>query len=723
MSVEVIDKLKQKNNGTFKIIDLDDVDYDGTGKSAKEALDEKSTTAIDDNSTTATDKTLSVKKIHALVEQCVQKEEGKKLSSNDYTTAEKEKLSALENYDDTSIKNDIQVQKSRIDSFTTLSEGSTTGDAELIDGRIGADGITYENIGSSIRNQIGNINEVLLSKKTYTGNEININELNGNCTIITDSETTVYTHAKNYLPFEISTADFENKSYYVEHGENYIVGKVLAGEQYKNFNLKTIYLPAGTYILSRKVEVISGTATGNYAYVYVRNTDTGKFINSIPLTKDTDTIKLSTGTNIEVQLYINMNGTVTQDLTVKFSELQIEKGESATSYEKYKGEIKTGKLLNFRNFPNMNIYNSNNISMEANIMTSREFIEKSDLDPLVKDIQDLQNNKTENTIYNVICWGDSLTNGTGNHKLKPSTETNSDCSYPAVLSRKLGNDYNVINGGVGGETSWMVASRQGGMTIQILPTTIPADITPIRVYLKGQEQDYFYDNTKEKWTYLKDNLSYNIAVDGNARINPCYINGIEGMLTRELISSGNPDPTTGETVQTNTYAYYFTRTEAGEEYRFTTPRNLTTYGSKNYNNYINIIWVGQNDAPPHDGKYITQYGCEDRIQNMINHIKSKKYIVMRHPSGTNDGNAKDDQIWNQKFGEHFLNIRQYITTYGVLIANELGAEISISDSDQGLINNGQIPTCLRIDGVHGNYWYYQIVARAVYEKGQDLGYW
>jgi lysophospholipase L1-like esterase len=177
MSVEVIDKLKQKNNGTFKIIDLDDVDYDGTGKSAKEALDEKSTTAIDDNSTTATDKTLSVKKIHALVEQCVQKEEGKKLSSNDYTTAEKEKLSALENYDDTEIKSNIQTQKTRIDNLSTLQEGSTTGDAELIDARIDADGNTYSNVGNNIRNnqkkikdEIKSISYTNLNKDSITNN-------------------------------------------------------------------------------------------------------------------------------------------------------------------------------------------------------------------------------------------------------------------------------------------------------------------------------------------------------------------------------------------------------------------------------------------------------------------------------------------------------------------------------------------------------------------------
>ena len=87
----------------------------------------------------------------------VKKENGKSL----ITDAERNKLTNLENYDDTSIKNDIQAQKGRIDTFTTLQEGSTTGDAELIDGRTGADGTIYTNIGDAIRTQCGNLNNLL----------------------------------------------------------------------------------------------------------------------------------------------------------------------------------------------------------------------------------------------------------------------------------------------------------------------------------------------------------------------------------------------------------------------------------------------------------------------------------------------------------------------------------------------------------------------------------
>lgn len=47
---------------------------------------------------------------------------------------------------------DIQTLESRMDSFSSLTEGSTTGDAELIDGRIAFDGRTYASIGDNIRN-------------------------------------------------------------------------------------------------------------------------------------------------------------------------------------------------------------------------------------------------------------------------------------------------------------------------------------------------------------------------------------------------------------------------------------------------------------------------------------------------------------------------------------------------------------------------------------------
>ena len=43
MPIELIDKIKQKNNGSFKLMDAQDVQYDDTGMSVKEKLDELET--------------------------------------------------------------------------------------------------------------------------------------------------------------------------------------------------------------------------------------------------------------------------------------------------------------------------------------------------------------------------------------------------------------------------------------------------------------------------------------------------------------------------------------------------------------------------------------------------------------------------------------------------------------------------------------------------------
>ena len=59
---------------------------------------------------------------------------------------------------------DLEVERKRIDNFTSLEEGSTTGDAELIDARVGADGNVYSNVGSAIRTQINNIDNQKVDK-------------------------------------------------------------------------------------------------------------------------------------------------------------------------------------------------------------------------------------------------------------------------------------------------------------------------------------------------------------------------------------------------------------------------------------------------------------------------------------------------------------------------------------------------------------------------------
>lgn len=63
--------------------------------------------------------------------------------------------------------NDIAVLDGRVDELTTLPEGSTTGDAELADIRVGADGTVYENAGEAVRTQIADVKADLTAHEEY----------------------------------------------------------------------------------------------------------------------------------------------------------------------------------------------------------------------------------------------------------------------------------------------------------------------------------------------------------------------------------------------------------------------------------------------------------------------------------------------------------------------------------------------------------------------------
>ena len=63
---------------------------------------------------------------------------------------------------------DLEAQKNRIDNIAKLESGSTTGDAELIDCRIGYTGIEYDSAGAAIREQNKILNDTIQDVMDYS---------------------------------------------------------------------------------------------------------------------------------------------------------------------------------------------------------------------------------------------------------------------------------------------------------------------------------------------------------------------------------------------------------------------------------------------------------------------------------------------------------------------------------------------------------------------------
>lgn len=82
---------------------------------------------------------------------------------------------AITDLDKRNTKNtsDIDIERKRIDNIAKLPDGSTTGDAELKDIRVGADGTIYGTAGEAVRQQVGSLNNTLSEQINVISDERN----------------------------------------------------------------------------------------------------------------------------------------------------------------------------------------------------------------------------------------------------------------------------------------------------------------------------------------------------------------------------------------------------------------------------------------------------------------------------------------------------------------------------------------------------------------------
>ena len=174
-------------------------------------------------------------------------------------------------------KSDIATTNARIDTFTALTEGSTTGDAELADGR-SVNGKTYTNIGGAIR--------ALSSGDALGINIINTKHLDADLQGLCDYIDLGLTLQQGYIEVGSNTIT-ENAGYQTlrcpcKEGEKYSVDGYVVGTTKALVNF---YNANGSYV--NRLEKVDGATYKNYKFtvpsgvasfsVTSRSTGTGGF--------------------------------------------------------------------------------------------------------------------------------------------------------------------------------------------------------------------------------------------------------------------------------------------------------------------------------------------------------------------------------------------------------------------------------------------------------------
>jgi len=326
------------------------------------------------------------------------------------------------------------------------------------------------------------------------------------------------------------------------------------------------------------------------------------------------------------------------------------------------------------------------ISLKGEFETAKAFVFDQSLTPLC-----------EVAVYKkgvtVACWGDSLTYGQGSSNV-------SEKSYPAVLKQLTG--YNIYNTAVGGETAMTIAAKQGGVNILLdEEVVIPADDSEVEIKFSAYNDDGTYAGVV---TPRATNI-------GNW--NPCEINGIKGTLTVEVDSSVWP--------RVLKWAK-FKRTMPGEE---TVAAKGTAIKTEALDIAqaadINIIYIGENGGWNSENTTKNDNDAQDLVilvEKMLSKTKNpEKYIVIGLQNGSQ---PQTDAALAEAFGKHLILPKTYLATETVLT----DSGITPTADDLAAIGNGKIPpSILSSDKVHMNDAGYAALAKMVFNKMQELGYY
>lgn len=325
-------------------------------------------------------------------------------------------------------------------------------------------------------------------------------------------------------------------------------------------------------------------------------------------------------------------------------------------------------------------------------------------DPQVQEAYDNLYEVLSQYMPGFVCWGDSLTFGSGGF----------GTNYPNILSDLLydniclkmnrisaDHDYlfprmhhiDVVNMGCSGESSITILGRSGGIPfVTDDDMEIPAARKPVQVYLRSENGE-----------------EVNPLRQSDNGMDYVIIDGIRGELTIEQEDPWDDDK-----------QYFFTRDERGEARKVPMGTTILTEGSEEYRNLIPLIFIGTNLGYESAEDLILQQRAI--IDHQLGNPKdgdNARFLIIGLHLGTAQDQAELEAAMEEEYGLQYLNIREYFSTQAM-------EDYRMVPSEEDLENMalGMTPTSFMVeDRSHFNATGYTVLGRLIYDRMEQLGYY
>lgn len=335
----------------------------------------------------------------------------------------------------------------------------------------------------------------------------------------------------------------------------------------------------------------------------------------------------------------------------------------------------------------------------------------------------IDENRVNEILSNVVCWGDSITAGACKSVVAPAEQYGIDlvalgsakegASYVTVLrnliSKRVYSKISVRGCGVGGESTSTIASR--------------ADTETYYLYLDGEVT--VSDATVEiPLTHYSSGGRVGILRQGDtAEINPVTIlgkdkNGNDISVTGAISVALTSDAPTGTDIRTcdaKYLKYSFTRDDGKTDaISFISGARVITKASYLYDGRTCIIFMGENGGYSDISELIKQQ--EEMLEACGN---PEFYLIISTTSGSYESRSEIREALSARWGDRYINMGDKINSRDAY--EFVGYSESAIASVESNIAEGTVSSLLINDSCHPNAVGYAYVGNVIFKHLLKIG--